>query len=59
MGHRIISFWLQDDNMNATSWLEHEDINSVMLAAALAPAGFILLPGLDASAAGLHAGRQG
>lgn len=56
LGRRIISFWLEPENRSTANWLEHEDINSVMLATALAPGGFMLLPGLETAAAGLRGG---
>jgi len=56
LGRRIISFWLEPENRRTANWLEHEDINSVMLATALAPGGFMLLPGLETAAAGLRGG---
>ena len=37
----IESFWLRPDHRRAPTWLEHEDINDVMLATSLAPQGFL------------------
>jgi len=34
-------FWLQDENRRSASWTEHRDINTVMLAASLAPEGYL------------------
>ena len=39
----IHRFWLEPRHRRAESWLGHEDINDVMLAASLAPEGFLLL----------------
>jgi hypothetical protein len=39
----IESFWLAPDHRRVASWLEHEDINDVMLATSLAPEGFLVL----------------
>ncbi|MDX2169942.1 MAG: hypothetical protein SF182_22930 [Deltaproteobacteria bacterium] len=40
----ITSFWCQPQHQLAASWREHADINEVMLAASLAPEGFLVLP---------------
>jgi hypothetical protein len=40
----IESFWLAPANRRAATWNEHADINQVMLATSLAPAGFLDLP---------------
>ena len=37
----IERFWLRDGNRKAASWTEHRDINTVMLAASLAPEGYL------------------
>ena len=37
----IESFWLEPGHRRAETWLEHEDINEVMLATSLAPDGFL------------------
>ncbi len=37
----IEQFWLEPANRETGSWTEHRDINGVMLAASLAPAGFL------------------
>jgi hypothetical protein len=37
----IENFWLEDCNREATTWLEHRDINMVMLATSIAPDGFL------------------
>lgn len=39
----IEAFWLDPANRNCASWQGHEDINMVMLATSLAPAGFMKL----------------
>jgi hypothetical protein len=39
----IEKFWLDDGNRNAGTWTEHREINMVMLATSLAPAGFLLI----------------
>jgi hypothetical protein len=42
----IESFWLRPENRRTGTWLEHRDINEVMLATSLVPDGFrILNPG--------------
>jgi hypothetical protein len=40
----IASFWMRVDNRRTPSWVEHADINDVMLATALAPDGFLGRP---------------
>jgi hypothetical protein len=37
----IESFWLEGRNRESESWREHREINMVMLAASLAPDGFL------------------
>jgi hypothetical protein len=39
--HRIESFWLEPRHHASSTWREHADINDVMLATSLAPAGFL------------------
>ena len=39
----IESFWLLPAHRRAATWIEHEDINDVMLATSLAPEGFLVL----------------
>ena len=41
----IEAFWCDPRNREAATWTAHRDINEVMLAAALAPDGFLVLPG--------------
>lgn len=38
---QIEEFWLDPENREASSWLDHLDINMVMLAASLAPEGYL------------------
>jgi hypothetical protein len=41
----ILTFWRNPEHQLTASWIEHQDINAVMLATALAPAGVLdLLP---------------
>jgi len=42
-GDDIISFWLNPENQSNAAWQDNLDINSVMLATALEPGGFINL----------------
>jgi len=37
----IQNFWLEADHRSVSSWLQHADINNVMLATCLAPDGFL------------------
>lgn len=39
----IVGFWLEPENRRVRSWLEHLDINEVMLATSLVPEGFLVL----------------
>ena len=39
----IEMFWLENANREANSWIEHRDINMVMLATSLAPDGYLAL----------------
>jgi hypothetical protein len=39
----IEAFWLKPEHRRAGTWLEHEDINEVMLATSLAPEGFLVI----------------
>ena len=39
----IEMFWLENANREANSWIEHRDINVVMLATSLAPDGYLTL----------------
>ncbi len=40
---KIERFWLNENNREADSWIEHLDINMVMLATSLAPEGFLTI----------------
>lgn len=42
----INRFWLKPENRRAASWTRHRDINEVMLATSLAPAGWLGQPSL-------------
>jgi hypothetical protein len=41
LSHDIESAWMDPKNRSSPLWLEHRNINSVMLAASLAPGGFL------------------
>jgi hypothetical protein len=43
LASRIESFWRQPAQRRVASWVEHRDINEVMLATSLAPEGFLVL----------------
>jgi hypothetical protein len=43
LAEKIENFWLEDSSRRTPTWLEHRDINTVMLATSLAPDGFLLL----------------
>jgi hypothetical protein len=43
LGSGIEKFWLQPENRDNSTWAEHQDINMVMLATALAPDGYLTL----------------
>jgi hypothetical protein len=40
----LTAFWLRPDHRQTRAWTEHADINDVMLATSLAPAGYLTLP---------------
>ena len=40
----IEGFWRSPEQQRTSSWIEHQDINEVMLATSLAPEGFLVLP---------------
>jgi hypothetical protein len=42
LGSSIESFWLRPEHRRDTTWLEHRDINGVMLATCLAPEGYLM-----------------
>lgn len=41
MRDEITRFWLEPEHRRVHSWLDHEDINAVMLATAVEPAGYL------------------
>jgi hypothetical protein len=41
LADQIADFWLKGANQGSGSWIEHQDINMVMLATSLAPDGFL------------------
>jgi hypothetical protein len=41
MCDEIESFWRDPDHQRASTWDDHRDINEVMLATSLVPAGFL------------------
>ena len=43
LGKEIESFWLDPEHRQARTWAEHRDINEVMLATSLVPAGFLII----------------
>ena len=43
VAERIVSFWVNTGHRQLPTWTEHEDINAVMLATALAPTGGLVL----------------
>jgi hypothetical protein len=43
---RIEAFWLPTERHRGHTWLDHEDINDVMLATNLTPEGFLVLPSI-------------
>jgi hypothetical protein len=38
---KIEQFWMDGKNRGASTWIEHREINMVMLATSLAPGGFL------------------
>ena len=47
IGETIEAFWREPDNRRAETWIEHQDINEVMLATSLAPDGCLVLAEAD------------
>lgn len=47
LGSAIESFWLEPEHRQDRTWLEHRDIDEVMLATSLVPEGFLILSPLD------------
>lgn len=43
LGREIVSFWSDPNHRRTPAWSAHNDINEVMLATALIPAGFLVL----------------
>jgi hypothetical protein len=43
LGPAIKSFWLDPEHRETRTWSEHRDINEVMLATSLVPAGFLVM----------------
>jgi hypothetical protein len=43
LGSAIKSFWLDPEHRQTRTWSEHRDINEVMLATSLVPAGFLVM----------------
>ena len=43
LAEAIDSFWLDERSRNADSWIDHREINMVMLATSLAPDGFLAI----------------
>ena len=43
----IEEFWRNSEQQRTSTWIDHQDINEVMLATSLAPDGFLLLLPLD------------
>jgi hypothetical protein len=39
----IVSSWLDPEHQRLRTWLEHRDINDVMLATSLIPDGFLII----------------
>ncbi|NBD36508.1 MAG: hypothetical protein GVY30_11005 [Chloroflexi bacterium] len=48
VAERIVSFWVNTGHRQMPTWKEHQDINAVMLATALAPSGCLVSPRLEA-----------
>jgi hypothetical protein len=44
IGRQIEAFWMEPDNQRTAAWLEHQNINEVMLATSLMPAGYLTIP---------------
>jgi hypothetical protein len=43
LGEEVESFWRRPEHQQGSTWLEHQDINQVMLATTLLPGGFLIL----------------
>jgi hypothetical protein len=44
LGAEIVSFWLRPEHQESHAWLDHRDINEVMLATSLLPEGYLVIP---------------
>ena len=47
IGEKIVSFWRVPEHRQSSTWIEHRDINDVMLATSLLPEGFLVLSPLQ------------
>jgi hypothetical protein len=58
LGAAIVDFWLEPASRRAPSWIDHQDINDVMLATALAPDGYLVLgsPGARSASTAARSG---
>ncbi|MGB8330982.1 MAG: hypothetical protein WCE62_12745 [Polyangiales bacterium] len=54
----IESFWLDPDHRDTNNWSEHRDIDDVMLATSLVPAGFLLIGAVTPRATGAPTGAS-
>jgi hypothetical protein len=43
LGETINQFWIDDENRKTATWIEHREINMVMLATSLAPGEFLMI----------------
>ncbi len=43
LGETIEQFWMDDKNREASTWIEHREINMVMLATSIAPSEFLMI----------------
>jgi hypothetical protein len=43
LGETINQFWIDDKNRETATWIEHQEINMVMLATSLAPGEFLMI----------------
>jgi len=43
LGEIIKQFWMDNKNRQASTWIEHREINMVMLATSLAPTRFLTI----------------
>lgn len=54
LGEEIESFWRNPAHRHGAGWIEHQDINEVMLATCLVPEGMLLLPSVRRDAAAVQ-----